>query len=48
MDELTLKGISQFYAFVEEKAEITLFKHFIQQTNQSIDHFVILQIELNC
>ena len=49
MDELTLKGISQFYAFVEEKQKLhclnTLFSKL--QINQSII-FVILQIELNC
>ena len=49
MDELTLRGVTQFYAYVEEKQKIhclnTLFSKVIFDnlaSNQSINHFLQL------
>jgi len=41
MEELTLKGVTQYYAFVQEKTKSPLSEHFIlKASNKSIDYFL--------
>jgi len=47
MDELTLKGITQYYAFVEEKTESTLSQYIVFQAASQPKHY-ILQLSSTC